>query len=93
MPLWLAFILMVLAAYRLTRLATYDSIVDRPRSWLYAKGPEWVGEMVGCPFCIGFWISAAVVGVTWVWYPLPVPGLWWLAVAGGSALIYEGMKE
>jgi hypothetical protein len=49
------FALLALASYRLWRLAAEDSILDRPRDRL----PHNVAEFVECPWCLGFWISAA----------------------------------
>lgn len=47
------------AAYRLWRLAAEDSITDRPRDALVDATPGWVDELVACPWCLGWWISAA----------------------------------
>lgn len=88
MSAWLV-VLAVLGSYRLTRLVTFDAILDAPRSWVYAKAPAKVAELIACPFCIGFWIAGAVVGVVWAVNGLPLPILAWFGVAGGSALIFE----
>jgi hypothetical protein len=69
-----------LAVYRLTRLATVDtfpaaaSARDRISSWARASGRPAVDELIHCPWCIGFWISAGVVlvgaGMPRAWNPL-----------------------
>lgn len=51
------------AAYRLWRLAAEDSILDRPRDRI-AGASEWADELIACPWCLGFWISAG----TWAAY-------------------------
>ena len=56
-----------LAAYRITRLASVDTfpaavaVRDRISRWARASGHHAVDEFVHCPWCIGFWIAAAVV--------------------------------
>jgi hypothetical protein len=69
-----------LAAYRLTRLATVDtfpaaaSVRDRVSRWARRSGRPALDELVHCPWCIGFWISAGVVlvraGMPRAWNPL-----------------------
>lgn len=57
-----------LAAFRLTRLATEDTIgrpfrhavIDRAER-ISPKAGEWAEELVTCPWCIGFWIACGVV--------------------------------
>lgn len=64
-----------LAAYRLTRLWTRDSLPPLPRVRQHvldkldeiqdAKGSTEdhpLARLVDCPWCIGFWISVGVVG-------------------------------
>lgn len=55
-----------LAAYRLTRLLQRDDITARQRMQirrLVAHGwlPDWAETLMGCPWCLGFWISCSVV--------------------------------
>lgn len=59
----LAFVIVALAAARLTRLVTEDTITEPLRVW--ASSRPFVYELVTCPWCIGFWISLATVGVWW----------------------------
>lgn len=52
------------AAYRLTRLLQVDSLPPLPavRSWLITRYPDHpLIELVSCPWCLGFWVSAGVV--------------------------------
>lgn len=90
-------LLLVLATYRLTRLIAVDSWppVAKPRD-RYSAAHEggWLTYLWNCPFCVGVWAAAAVVGLTWLALQvngpgLPVPFLWWAAAAGGVGLVYE----
>ena len=59
----LAFVIICLAAARLTRLVTEDTITEPVRVW--ASDKPFVYELVTCPWCIGFWISLGCVAVWW----------------------------
>src|SRR3954452_23505517 len=58
-----------LATYRLTRLASVDTLplAAAPRNrltrWAREHDRPAVEELIHCPWCIGFWISAAVTVV------------------------------
>jgi hypothetical protein len=60
----LAFVIICLAAARLTRLVTEDIITEPLREWASIK-PAWVYDLITCPWCIGFWISLGCVAVWW----------------------------
>lgn len=68
----------VLAVMRLTRLVNADTILDPARIRLARRfGPESaLLEFLGCPWCVGFWLSlaAAPVAVGVLGWP------WWLSV-------------
>lgn len=52
-----------LAAFRLYRIAGVDSITEPIHGRLNASNhpvAQWVSELVGCPWCIGFWASVAL---------------------------------
>lgn len=75
-------------AARLTRLAVIDDIAEPARVALVRVVPirllDWAQGLVSCPFCIGFWISAAVVA-SWIgWGDL----LLWQAVAAAFTVSY-----
>ena len=59
----LAFLIVCLAAARLTRLVTDDTITEPLRVW--ASDRRVLYELVTCPWCIGFWISLGCVAVWW----------------------------
>lgn len=52
------FLVVALAAYRLTRLLVTDTILDRPRNWLFTHAPAKIGELLDCPHCLGVWVGA-----------------------------------
>jgi len=67
-----------LAAYRITRLLQRDSLPPLPavREHLTNKyGHLPVADLIDCPWCLGFWVSAGVVAASAspyrrVWAPL-----------------------
>jgi hypothetical protein len=77
----LAYALVALAAYRLTRVVTTDSISlaarDRLFLWAWddtdeivvARAPwrTYVYELFTCSWCLGVWVSAAVYSA-WRWW-------------------------
>lgn len=62
-PLYL--ILLFLAAARVTRLFTHDTITEPLR--LQAMRWQLTDDLVSCPWCIGFWVSAAAV-LSFLWW-------------------------
>ena len=88
----LALIVHVLAAFRLTRLHTRDSLPPLPRV-RDALRERWDGsplsELLDCPWCAGWWITlgvavAASSPLAPVWWPLAVA----LAMAAVVALLF-----
>lgn len=51
----------VLAVARVTRLLTTDYLLDTPRRWVQRHAPEKIAYLVGCPWCVGVWVSTLVV--------------------------------
>lgn len=95
--------MLVLAAYRLTRLVGWDDfpLVKRIREWL--TGPPVMAEddwtykrpmlehFLTCPFCVGFWISLAVY-VAWLSVPRPtLYAMTPLAISGAVGLIAKNL--
>ena len=82
---WLAIVVGLLAAARLTRVVTDDDWP--PAAWARRTAirrlPAGWGDGVVCPYCVGFWTTAlvgapvAVWGLTWWWWVLAG----WLAAA------------
>lgn len=87
-PTLLDAILVIGLAARLTRLAIVDDIAEPLRVGLIRATPRpavtWIHTLIACPFCIGFWISAAVVASWIAWGS----ALAWQAVAAAFTLSY-----
>lgn len=49
--------ILVGASYRTWRLLGDDSILDRPRDYAIENGPKWVGDLLPCPWCLGWWTT------------------------------------
>jgi hypothetical protein len=49
--------------------------------------PQWLADLVSCPWCASGWIAAGVAAGTWAVVGLPVPVLVWLATWAAGALL------
>ncbi|MGL4998065.1 MAG: DUF1360 domain-containing protein [Cetobacterium sp.] len=61
---FLHFVLLALAAYRLTRLIVEDTIFERPREALFNRFPPEstkIGYLFTCYHCMGLWIATFTV--------------------------------
>lgn len=57
-----AFLVVSLAAARITRVITTDSISDPFRLFVSDRvQSDWVDTLLSCPWCMGFWVSLATV--------------------------------
>lgn len=83
-----------LAAYRLTRLLQEDTfpLAEAVRDFVREKGSDRFVEMFECPWCLGFWISAGVVGarraLPSAWHPVATA----LATSAVVGIITTGAK-
>ena len=76
-------VIVALAATRITRLATTDTIFDAPRLWLMRKG-EWLEELLSCPWCTSVWVGLAVTAdVAFA----PRPWWWWPALVFATSQV------
>jgi hypothetical protein len=87
LPTWLVAVVLVLAAFRITRLVVADVLLDTPRTWLALHLPVYGAKLITCSYCAGFWISGLVVAAWYFggragWVVLVV-----FAVAGAQALL------
>lgn len=57
------FLILILAAFRLTHLITTDAIADGFRTRVWKKFPPAtkIGYLVTCNWCTGFWVSIFLV--------------------------------
>lgn len=49
--------------------------------------PEWIAELISCPWCASGWVAAGVTGGVWALAGLPVPVLVWMATWAAGALL------
>lgn len=85
---WLTFVLLGLAAYRLQRFITLDTI---PGAWIrgrFAEGSK-PHEFVSCPHCAGSWITLAVFAVAAQFASIVWPAVQALAAAALVGLASE----
>ena len=80
-PNWYVLILLALASFRTWRLLAEDDILDRPRRYVTRLSPTWqddgdptgpdyrvtLGTFIGCPWCLGFWLTLAWWGAWQIW--------------------------
>lgn len=100
-------LVIVLAAARLTRIVTTDTITASWRLRVFKRFPPEnsprrgpahpIGQLVDCPWCIGYWISGAVVLVAALVRPTLNGIVWplivWQAVAWAQAIISTKLDD
>lgn len=98
MPEWFHFVLASFACFRIAELIAVDDGPGDVLLWIRAKlGAYDLGEdgrpetsiarAVICPYCIGIWLAFFLAFAV---MPAPIDWrllLWWLAIAGGQALL------
>ncbi len=68
------------------RVAEIDGVTNRyVYRWRWV--PQWIADLLSCPWCASGWIALAVTAGTWAVVGLPVPLLVWPAVWGAGALL------
>jgi hypothetical protein len=89
----LAFVVLVLAAARATRVIVFDDVAIGLRSWVIRKFGEdsKPAKLVTCYWCAGFWVSllaCVYVGATgWLpWKAIPIVTF---AVAYGASWVLD----
>lgn len=96
-------LILVLAAYRLFRFASTDTFepMARIRCWVTGyrdphdddpalkrrRRPEWLADLWACPFCLGWWLSLALVLAWWAWPTAAICFALPWAVSGAAALV------
>ena len=56
-------VILALAVFRLTRLVTADTILERPREFIWKKSPpekNGIGYLITCNWCTSIWTSSLV---------------------------------
>lgn len=76
-----------------------DKLLERRRAWsVDVEGenryvyrwkwvPQWIADLISCPFCASGWIALAVTAGTWATVGLPAPVLVWFSVWALGGLI------
>jgi uncharacterized membrane protein HdeD (DUF308 family) len=63
-PLWLLFVVNILAVHRVCRLIARDTLLMRPRERIAEKYHGALVTLMLCMWCLAFWIAAIVVCLT-----------------------------
>ncbi len=89
------FVILALAAFRLTHLITTDAIADGFRTKVWKKFPPStkIGYLITCNWCTGFWVSVFLIISYLV---LPVATLvvsLILAIAASVGLIFAWIER
>lgn len=77
----LAFLVLTLGAFRLTRIIGWDTmhLLVAAREWLTGRRleddgtvtvlnprrPEWLDQLLSCPWCLGWWVTLATAFAWW----------------------------
>lgn len=95
---WMAFVMLILASYRLTHLIVFDKITEFIREPFLTKKSvsstetkkvpkSTIGYLLTCYWCTGIW-SAILLGLTYLWIPnIAKYVIFILAIAGGQAIL------
>lgn len=69
--------------------SAYQIIDEEPHRYVtrWRWVPQWIADLISCPWCASGWVALAVTAGTWAWVGLPVPVLVWFAVWAVGALI------
>ena len=81
-----------LASYRASRMVALEEGPFEVFAILRGKldGPNWIGRGIGCPLCIGFWLSPILLLLAITPYVNFI--VWWLAVAGLQTFLAKSEK-
>lgn len=67
-----------LATWRIVRFIQRDSLIEEPREELINRyGHLKISELLTCPWCLGIWVAAGVVGAR-----ATTPRLWGMIARG-----------
>lgn len=97
----LILIFLALATYRVTRFWIKDDLIAGQRIWIQnvtlGRKPnafrEKLHELLGCHYCVSFWLALASVLITMQWISIPLPALTVLAVWGVEPLLWRWSED
>lgn len=82
-------LLVIGAAYRLTRLITADYVTAAIRGWLVRRyGDNRLAYFITCDWCVGFWIAWGPAALAVFW---PTNRVVWLVLLALSASTVVGL--
>lgn len=84
-------ILIGLASWRWWRLAAIDTITEPIRARLPMDG--WFGDLLYCPWCLGFWIALAHTAAIWWFGDYSWSWAEFAAVVMGASAVTGLLKE
>ena len=74
-----------LAVYRVWRIIAVDQITEPIRArfiWREGRVWQWIADLIGCPWCLGWWLSGVAaaayvvaLGLSWWWVLLLWPAV------------------
>jgi len=81
-------LLAALCAYRLTQLVVWDEISEPLVAWIGMRS-DWLGRLLGCAHCTGFWCSlfAVILIIAGQRWPSVMVAMWTFAVAGAVSVL------
>lgn len=93
------FVLMTLAAARITRAITEDSISIPLREWVERKEEKKLGyvrlisftTLLNCHWCTGWWVGLSIAGATFLWGN--GDWLWWLWAGLGASYLLGAVED
>lgn len=74
-------------ALELRRVWSVDEDGESRYVYRWRLVPQWIADLLSCPWCASGWIAAGVTAGTWAVAGLPVPLLVWPAVWAAGALL------
>lgn len=87
----LTLVVLALATYRVARFLINDTLIDRPRLWMFVKlsaHPKLL-ELANCPWCLSVWIAGAATIMAEAVGDVPLPLLFWPAVSGLAMIVWH----
>jgi hypothetical protein len=75
-----------MVCHRIWRMVARDSIFDKPRQALYdhPRTPQWVEDLIDCPWCLGWWLNVAFAAFMYVAADISFPSALIVALAGST---------